>query len=310
MNSVSVSTASRAPATVAGQPLEDADHPLGTLRSTDPRAGVETLREVMEEEGYLYLPGFFDRADVLAVRRDLTTRLSGLGMLAAGTDPMDGIMAEGDTRVPIDQLNQRLAVDNPALQGLLYGERMMNFFADFLGGPALHFDYTWIRATPPGRGTQAHTDKVFMGRGTPRLYTTWVPYGDVPIELGGLAVLEQGFRHDVVREYAEHDVDSYCENTGEEPTVGPNPDRSLLDSEPLRLRARLGGQWRTASYRAGDVIIFGMLTPHVGIDNTTRDRLRLSSDSRYQLASEQADERWIGPDPVGHGPGAKRGLIC
>jgi len=310
MNSASASTASRAPATVNGQPLEDADHPLGALRSTDPQASVATLREVMAQEGYLYLPGFFDRAEVLEVRGDLTSRLADLGMLAADTDPMDAIVADEGTPVPIDELNERLVVNNPVIQGLLYGEHMMDFFADFLGGPALHFDYTWIRTTRPGRGTPAHTDKVFMGRGTPKLYTAWVPYGDVPIELGGLAVLEQGFRHDAVREYAEHDVDSYCENTGEEPTVGPDPRRSLLDPEPLRLRARLGGRWRTASYRAGDVMIFGMLTPHVGIDNATADRLRLSSDSRYQLASEQADERWVGPHPVGHGPGAKRGLIC
>lgn len=310
MSPASAPTASRAPATVTGQPLEDTDQPLGTLRSTDPRAGVETLREVMAEEGYLYLPGFFDRAEVLDVRRDLMVRLAGLGALAEGTDPMDGIVADDDPGTRIDELNRRLVVDNPTIRGLLYGERMMGFFADFLGGPALHFDYTWIRATRPGRGTPAHTDKVFMGRGTPRLYTAWVPYGDVPIELGGLAVLEHGFRHSAVRDYAAHDVDSYCENLGEEPTVGPDSGRSLLDADPLHLRARLGGRWLTAHYRAGDVMIFGMLTPHVGIDNTTADRLRLSSDSRYQLASEQADERWVGPSPVGHGPGAKRGLIC
>ena len=82
------------------------------------------------------------------------------------------------------------------------------------------------------------------------------------------------------------------------------------DRAVARLRDRLGGRWLTTSYRAGDVVIFGMFTPHVGVDNTTDDRLRLSSDSRYQLASEDADERWIGPDPVGHGPNAKRGMIC
>jgi len=37
---------------------------------------------------------------------------------------------------------------------------------------------------------------------------------------------------------------------------------------------------------------------------------RISSDSRYQLATEPADERWIGPNPVGHSDAGKRGKIC
>jgi len=32
------------------------------------------------------------------------------------------------------------------------------------------------------------------------------------------------------------------------------------------------------------------------------DRLRISTDTRYQLASEPADERWSGEEPIGHGP--------
>lgn len=296
--------------TVHGHPLADDAHPLGALRRTDPGSAVDTLRAVMAEEGYLYLPGFFERGRVLAARRSLMTGLAELGMLAEGTDPMDGIVAPNAHRPPIDELQRRLVTDNAIVRDILYRDRTMDFFTEFLGGPVLHFDYTWIRATPPGGGTPAHTDKVFMGRGTPRLYTAWVPYGDVPMELGGLAVLEQGFRHTTIHEYAQHDVDTFCENHGEEPTVGPDPDRSLLDADPLRLRQRLGGRWLTTSYCAGDVVIFGMFTPHVGIDNASPDRLRLSTDSRYQLASEEADERWIGPNPVGHGPKAKRGLIC
>jgi hypothetical protein len=52
-----------------------------------------------------------------------------------------------------------------------------------------------------------------------------------------------------------------------------------------------------------------MYTAHGALDNRT-DRLRLSSDSRYQLASEPIDERWVGPDPVGHQAAGKRGIVC
>jgi hypothetical protein len=48
---------------------------------------------------------------------------------------------------------------------------------------------------------------------------------------------------------------------------------------------------------------------HGGTDNRS-DRIRISTDTRYQRASAVADERWIGAAPVGHGPSAKKGLIC
>ena len=64
-----------------------------------------------------------------------------------------------------------------------------------------------------------------------------------------------------------------------------------------------------SDYRAGDLLVFTMHTMHSAGDNHT-GRVRVSSDTRYQRAGEPVDERWIGDDPIAHGPGAKRGLIC
>jgi hypothetical protein len=49
---------------------------------------------------------------------------------------------------------------------------------------------------------------------------------------------------------------------------------------------------------------------HASLDNRTTDRVRISTDTRYQLASEPIDERWIGENPIGHGMAGKRGRIC
>lgn len=299
------------PATVQGHPLESPEYRLGVLNSTPPTGHPETARRAMAEDGYVYLPGFFDRESVLAVRHELVNRLAAFDYLAPGTDPMDALARKGCKQPSSSDLYHQLAVRNAPLQALLYDGRMIEFWQDFLGGNILHFDFTWLRVTPPGAGTAAHTDIVFMGRGTKQLYTAWVPYDDIPLELGGLAVLEHGHRHETIRtEYASRDVDAYCENIGERPTSGPDLDRSLLDTDPLNLRRTLGGRWLTTDYSAGDLLVFSMFTPHVGIDNRTSNRLRLSSDSRYQLASEDVDQRWIGPEPIGHGPNAKVGLIC
>ena len=71
----------------------------------------------------------------------------------------------------------------------------------------------------------------------------------------------------------------------------------------------MGGRWLTADYQAGDLLIFSIRTVHASLDNGS-DRIRLSSDTRYQRADEPADERWIGDAPIAHGRAAKRGRIC
>ena len=59
----------------------------------------------------------------------------------------------------------------------------------------------------------------------------------------------------------------------------------------------------------GDLLVFGMYTIYASSDNNT-NQIRLSSDSRYQLASEPADERWIGANPPANGILAQKGMIC
>jgi hypothetical protein len=79
--------------------------------------------------------------------------------------------------------------------------------------------------------------------------------------------------------------------------------------DALDLPQKLGGRWLTADYRAGDLLLFGMFTMHASSDNHGRG-YRLSTDTRYQLASDPVDERWIGENPIAHGPEGKRGFIC
>ena len=60
-----------------------------------------------------------------------------------------------------------------------------------------------------------------------------------------------------------------------------------------------GGQWQTSEFQMGDVIVLGMYTMHGSINNTS-NRYRVSTDTRYQLASEPVDHRWVGENPVAH----------
>ncbi|KAJ3251868.1 hypothetical protein HDU77_005614 [Chytriomyces hyalinus] len=48
--------------------------------------------------------------------------------------------------------------------------------------------HAWLRAVSTGKCTGPHLDRVYLGAGSQRLLTVWMPFTDVPIEKGALCV--------------------------------------------------------------------------------------------------------------------------
>ena len=294
-----------------GEALELSDDKFGMLRDSSSIAfDADALRERMAEDGYLFLPGLLHRDEVLAARRVIAQRLELDGNLLPGTDLMDLKARPGSGGFRPD-----LAGNNPELMKVLYEGPMIELYERLLGGEVRHFDFTWFRAVGPGQATPPHTDSVYMNRGTLNLFTSWTPLSDVRPEVGGLMVLEGSHQVDRLRRnYSTKDVDTFCSNRRDEgyKEMGGGGNIShggWLSRRPAKLREALGGRWLTSEFHMGDVLIFSIFTVHASTDNRS-DEIRLSSDSRYQLASEPADERWVGENPIGHGPAGKRGKIC
>ena len=293
-----------------GEKLDASADKLGFLRdANDLLDNPGMLQQRIAEDGYLFLRGLLDADEVLAARRNTLELLAAQGQLDPGMPLMSAVPRPGTSLFFQPELAQK---NNQPLQHLLYaidGE-LMRFFQHFLGGPARHFDFTWLRCISPGRGTPAHCDVVFMGRGTRKLYTAWVPLGEVDFETGGLMVLEGSHKNrELQQTYGARDVDSYCENDPSDAARTANGYNGWLSESPNELRNQLGGRWLVSEYKPGDIVIFSIDLAHGGMDNRS-SHLRLSSDSRYQLASEPMDERWIGENPPGHSSAGKRGRIC
>ena len=296
-----------------GQELDTAPKAFGWLHdSSEIVDDAEELRVRMANDGYVFLPGYLNREEVIEARRTCVQKLADAGQLDKNFDIMEAVAA------PQSQVKfmPELAQENPALMKVLYDGPMMAFYEKLLGGPVRHFDFTWFRAVSPGRATPPHMDVVYMGRGTQKLFTSWTPLGDIDLETGGLIVLEKSHKHERLnKNYGTKDVDKFCTNRRDEGFTkmgggGNISDGGWLSRTPAKLRQNLGGRWLTApQFRMGDLLAFSVFTVHASLDNYS-NRIRLSSDSRYQLASEPADERWIGPNPIGHGPAGKRGMIC
>lgn len=296
----------------AGHELDVSDEAFGFVRSSATLLGhADSLRERLAEDGYLYIPGFFDPNLILAARFSVCTRLAAAGLLDPKEAVIDAI-AHPDKK---SNYNGELARHNPAVERVVYGPEILGFYEMLFGEPVRHFDYTWFRAMSRGQGSTPHCDLVYMGRGTHQLLTCWIPYGDTPLEMGGVMLLEGSHKKsDRIKNYLEVDVDAYCENRPAEVdkviNQGGWSHPGYLSNNPASLREKLGGRWLTApDWKAGDFITFGMTLVHGGLDNQL-NRMRLSSDTRYQRASQPIDERWIGADPIANKLAGKRGRVC
>ncbi len=280
--------------------------------STDALNDSTELQRRMKLEGYLYLPGFFDRELIVAARASLTNRLAEQGFLHPDRAPIDGIAhPDPEKRTAF---KPELSENNEAIDRVVFGPEIFGLYKRFFGEAVRAFDFKWLRAIGPGLGTPAHSDWVYMSRGTPNLLTCWIPYGDVPLEVGGLMILEKSHLQAArIKNYLNVDVDSYCENRPRDAALakaGKWTHQGWLSDRSDTLPEKFQTRWLTArEWRMGDLLTFNMQMIHGSLDNTT-DRIRLSSDTRYQRASEPADERWIGPNPIAHAVAGKRGRIC
>lgn len=275
--------------TIGQRELEWGGKYLTELRDcNDMLEDTVALRNRLQEDGYLLIRGFHKREQVLNARMEFLNKLGAMGRLDPHALVEDGIIGPENKGGMWGGSTEQLQPDFPQFLDVVNSPAVLDFFGRLLGGAAMTYDYKWPRAVARGGNTGAHYDVVYMGRGTKDLYTMWTPFGDIPLEMGTLAMC-LGSQHftKIKQTYGEMDVDRDNVATG------------WFSEDPVEIVDRYGGQWATTAFEAGDAIIFGMYMMHTSLNNNT-SHYRISADTRYQLASEPVDERWIGRKPKGH----------
>lgn len=227
----------------------------------------ETLRARFQRDGYVFLRGLLPKQDVAAARQR--------------------VVSWHEEGASTKEIRRRARGDRCILE-LVEHRALFELSAKIVASPTMTYSFKWVRVVARNTGTGAHCDSVYMGRGSEKVCTVWIPFGDVPVEQGSLAVCEASHRLEDFRRihqmYGQLDVDRDCV-----------ADTGWFTDEPLELE----GQWKTTDFMAGDVIVFGLRTLHAATANLT-DQLRVSCDVRFQPQDEVADERWIGDEPIGH----------
>jgi len=176
--------------------------------------------------------------------------------------------------------------------------------------------YKWLRAVAGGEFTGVHTDRVFLGGGSGRLVTAWIPLGDVRVADGALMVAA-GSHADatfagVRRTYGASAAGADGANSGwltddaaEVLDVARRLNRSTRIVRETRGAANRSEEnvadtidWRTCDFQSGDVVLLALDVVHMSLTNVSGEeakngaaRARVSVDTRWQPEGDDPDPR-------------------
>lgn len=279
-----------------GFPLVTSSEQLGRLTSCSMQTPIDRLREQLKADGYIWLRGFFPREEIMALRKRYFERMRPTGILADGLDPAEGIFS--GRRDPTGQTTKILSefVRTAAYESFCFQPHLWQFYEELLGGDVYLHKRKIVRQTYPHdpKTTDAHYDLIYLRGGTDTVLSSWIPLGDIPLEMGGLTYLEgsDAFGRQMEAEFAarnatlspEERVSAYNRNMSA--TGGIGKDLSALVK-------RYNTRWLVADYEAGDMVVHTSYMIHAATQNSSSEnRMRLSTDIRYQRIREEIDARW------------------
>jgi len=287
--------------------LRETSAPVGEAAAL--RHEAAALRHEAAEQGYLFFRRLIAAADVLALRARVLDVCREIGWLDDAAPVALGVARPG----------VRIGAYDAAWTSVQCRIQPLPEFGRLREHPSIMGVLETIhgRAVRCGRGdtcrifspgcpeltTRPHQDHFYVG-GDTALWTVWVPLGDCPLELGGLAVLPGSHRGGLLPHVgvaadergAETDKERGA-GTGAERGAGAGAERGA--GAGLERGAGAGAErgdgtrgdrgveigidavWASADYGCGDVLMFNSLTLHRALENRTANRLRVSADFRY-----------------------------
>ena len=264
---------------------------LGELQQTvQPMHHECELHLKLDRDGYLFFPGLIDTREIQAARNAVFKQLKDVDELEAPYE--EGIFSHRSRR---DELYKdrgefwEMVSNGELLRKVSNGPTLQKIASKIFGGPAVGFDYLFLRAVPRGRFTHVHCDSGFFTRFTKKVLTCWVAFTDITFDKGPLFVIEGSHKFmDIRKNFDNFDV------------VFNKEQKASIDEDPVSFANKRNAKLLTTNFKPGDVLIFGMHTLHGAFENhATDDRIRLTCDIRYQPISEPRDPRYFGESPEG-----------
>jgi ectoine hydroxylase-related dioxygenase (phytanoyl-CoA dioxygenase family) len=280
----------------AGRRLLQTEDRLGRLCPSNPDEPFEDLRQRFAADGYLFLKGLLDPAEVNAFRGWVFDTLAASGLMKPGTYGVDGFANENGYDRPLADRRLMSIVRSAQYEGFCAQPRLSRFMDRFIGGLSYLHKRKLIRFTMPQSdvATAAHYDLIYLRGGTSRLVTAWIPIGDTSIAEGGLIYLKGSHAIGVAMEKEfslksahlspEERISAYNKNMSE---------GGWISKDLPSMAEKFDTQWLAADYAAGDVVLHSPFMIHASTNNVSaQGRIRLSTDIRFQNVDDEIDARW------------------
>ncbi len=260
--------------------MSKAEERLAEFIESDPTANPDALRATMEQQSYLFFRHLLPPEDVLQVRRDILELCAEAGWLSSAHDLMEGVVATGmnptSEGCPEYMVVYRKVLKLPRFHDFPTHPALMAIARHLLGAEAFVHPRRIGRLTFP-RNTAATTpphQDFFYIRGSVDTFSCWVPLGACPVSLGGLAVWPGSHRQGFVEHTVEH--------------PGAVGGRGVpVDDAKV--------EWYSTDFEVGDALFFHSHTIHKALPNLSADRLRVSTDNRYQRGDDAIDPGALRP---------------
>ena len=233
------------------------------------------LRKQLRDDGYLFFRGIIPKNEILQLRLQILEICQEAGWLRPDAKLMDGLTDHAPLLEGEDKYNDVYARVQAleAFHRLKFNKDIISLMESIFQEPVFPFPQTIGRMAFPNdnaRKTHPHQDWIFVG-GSTETISCWAPLGDIPLEVGGLQVLEGSHKSGFL-----------------EPRVALGPGHRTVDIDPSL-------EWVQSGYQAGDLLMFKMLTIHGAAPNLTSDMMRLSTEFRYTGESHMIAEDWLLP---------------
>jgi hypothetical protein len=243
--------------------------------ATGEKSLVTSLRQQIADEGYFYLRGFFDPAEIDALASEVMHRLARIGWL----DRPDSLHIEHRNRRFVgESFSSGYAVlqSVESFHALGHHPRLLELMEALFGDvvfchPARVGRVAFPRDDGEPWATRPHQDFVVLHVSSDVL-TTWIPFVPCDEQCRGLSLIPgshlNGYR-----------------------AVDPG----MGGARPLYLSVDpTHAGWRTAWYQPGDLVVFHSLLVH-GAHVNTSSAVRLSGDFRYQLVKDPIRPEFLHP---------------
>ncbi len=265
-------------------PAMIAELPDSSALLADPAA----LRSRLQDDGFVFLRGAIDAAIVRAGRAEVLARLEAMDEIAPRTEIATGRSRRKELEPDLGRFWQSVS-EGKRLREASHGRDIARIMTAIAGEPVRAQDYIFLRVGVPGRATGVHYDYPFFARAHDRVWTVWMPLGDVPVERGPLMVVEGSHRFgDIIEPMIGFDV------------ARDTTRKADLGVDALELARTRGTRLLTTDFAAGDVMVFGMYLAHGSLDHHDESGIvRVSCDVRWQPARLPIDARYVGPNPAG-----------